>query len=161
VADFPTYTGGVERPFCAWVVGQTDEYANEPEVLALFEKDYPRKNPFEDLIDIRLCDPGDDGYFRSPCDIAPTPGRVNNGNGVCADIGSAKAKKWKTRYPAFESVAIFLTRKPTEEEFKLLLDRANRFHEVPKKHEWDSRPQVLRCRLVREVTRVEYVLGCP
>lgn len=160
VADFPFYAGGVERSFGAWVVGMTDEYADEEAVLKLFRKDYPKKNPFENLVEFRNVDQGDDATGDAPYDLAPTPGRINNGNGLCADEDSHMAKKWgkKNRYPAFESVAIFLARKPTGKELRTLVARALSFHEVPKQHEHDARPKVLRCRLVREVTRIEHAI---
>jgi hypothetical protein len=157
VCDFPGYSGGDGGPLAAWVVGIVDEYASEEEILGLFSLDFPDGNPFESLVENRVCDPGDDGIHMSPYDIAPTPGRVNDGHGKCADEDFAKANEWKTLYPAYESVAIFLCRKPTDEELKLLVKRALRFHEVPTSHTWDERPKVLRYRLVREVTRIEHV----
>lgn len=152
VADFAQYTGGIERPFAAWLIGEADEYANEDDLIELFNKEFPKDSPVNGLIASRICDPGDDGYHRAPMDLAPTPGRVNNGMGKCQN--APKVPK-KTYFPAFESVAIFLDRRPTAKELRFLTERAMRFHLVPTTKKFDERPQVLRCRLVREVTRLE------
>jgi hypothetical protein len=141
VVDTNAYAGNFEREVCAYVAGKVDEYGEHQteQERAAFARDYPNGNPFEDLIESRLVDPGDDGYHRSPCDVAPTPGRRN-----------------RSGSPAFNSVAIFLAREPTAEELATLKARALSFPSLPKQHEWDERPQIRGVRLVREAVRATW-----
>jgi hypothetical protein len=153
VIDTREYAGNFERAMSAWIVGVTDECAREAEILKLFKRDFPKGNPFEKLVEFRLKSPGDDGRFEAPCDLAPTPGRVNH-NGVCLDKDTYRGRPGSLS-PAYESVAIFLSRKPTQKELALLVQRALSFSDLPPKRAGTLRPKVTGCRLVREVTRIE------
>lgn len=154
VIDTHEYAGNFERELCAYVVGRVDEHGEHHarSELEAFRRDYPNNNPFEDLVESRLVDPGDDGYHRSPCEAAPTPGRGNDGSGDCYDATPERPAKW----PAFESVAIFLSREPTAEEVATMKARALAHRDLPKRREWDPRPTVLGFRIVREVTRATW-----
>lgn len=156
VVDFGEYAGGLGRAVTAWVTGQADENCTEAEraLQDLFNQEYPAGTqcPADALYQTRTIESGEQACW----DIAPTPGRVNDGAGRHKDA-SAQPNPDRRTYPAFESVAIFLSRRPTDKEARFLVDRALRFHEAPKHHEWEVCPRVLRCRLVREVTRVEYL----
>jgi hypothetical protein len=150
VIDTTEYAGNFERQVGAFVVGVVDEYGDhiaEP-YLKMFEKDFPKKNPFEDLTDSRVGDPGDDGIMRAPVDLAPTPGYENNGMGKVTKLKPGKTPK----YPAYNSVAIFLSRKPKDKELKLLVERALKFPKLPKQKAWDSKFKILGLRLVEERT---------
>lgn len=132
VVDTTDYAGNFERELAAYVVGRCDldDPPSRVQTLKdLYHVECP-KDPFEDLVTYRVDDHGDDHISRSPMALAPTPG------------------KKKT----YNSVAIFLDRKPKEGELRLLIERSQKFKDVigdrgPKK--------VLSCRLVQERTVVE------
>jgi len=153
VIDTDSYAGNVERSICAYVVGVVDEYgAHQVEAeIEAFRRDYPNQNPFEDLVESRLVDPGDDGYHRAFCDLVPTPGRGNEG-GRHYTVTPEHPAKW----PAFESVAIFLSREPTAEEVATLKARALALQSLPRRKEWDARPRILGFRLMQEIARVSW-----
>jgi len=102
-------------------------------------------SPFVFVIEV----PDNHGCHR-PTTIYPTPGWVNNGSGghfregeeeealkarnlkISVDLGFGS--KWKTgtdeplkKYPAYQSVAIFMNREPTKEEAAILKERAHKF----------------------------------
>lgn len=132
VVDTKDYAGNFERELCAYVCGLADEFAHHvEEYFDSFNKECP-DDPFEDLIDFRINDPGDDGIMIAPMDIVETP----DSNGVC------------------NSVRIFLTQEPTEEQFNLLVERAQKFCSLPKSKNkpHKPRPHLIHCRLVKEIT---------
>jgi len=150
VADFGEYAGNFPDDFAAWVIGRADEGLEDrvEELLKLARQQIPNaEEMMNDLLGCRIDEKR--GYTHHS--IAPTPGRRNNGMGEHADASSG--------YPcaAYESVAIFLDRKPTDEELALLVSRAKTFHEAPRSSRFDHRPKVLRCRLVKEVTTLELI----
>ena len=147
VVDTDSYAGNFERELASYVVGQCDEYGDHRggPYRELYEKECP-KDPFDDLVDQRVCDPGDDGIHRAPMDLAPTPGYSNDGRGKVTKLRPGQ----KLKHGAFNSVAIFLRRKPTESELALLVKRARAFEHLPKQREYDERPKILACRLVEE-----------
>jgi hypothetical protein len=152
VIDTEIFAGNFERELTAYVIGECDEYG-----LHLAQKYidmHSETESFKDLSDLRVVDPGDDGIHRGPCDLAPTPGWGNDGKGDhCKITSPAKAKKYP--YPAYLSVAIFLSRKPTNEELAILAKRAYEFSSLPRITKFDSRPEVTGCRLVSERVVVE------
>lgn len=143
VVDTDAYAGNFERELTAYVIGQADEYAAVDEYLEMFTDECSMD--FEELSDTRISDPGDDGIMRAPNDLAPTPGWSNNGHGKHYKVDSAHPFK----YPAYQSVAIFLSRKPTDEELSELIKRAVSFFQLPTKR-GTTPPKVLGCRLVAE-----------
>lgn len=150
VADFGEYAGNFTAEFAAWVVGRSDEDIDGSvwELLEAFRKAVPNAEEImNDLLSSRIDEKR--GYTHHA--LAPTPGRRNNGMGEHADASSGY------RCAAYESIAIFLDRKPTDEELALLVGRAKTFHESPKHMPRDQRPHVLRCRLVKEVTTLELI----
>ena len=152
VIDTDDYAGNFERELSCYVVGQCDEYGEHRGGVyrEMFAEDFGDKDPFEDLVEHRINDPGDDGIMRAPMDLAPTPGYENDGAGNHRPIAADK----KPKHPAFNSVAIFLTRRPTEDELKILAQRAKAFGRLPKVKEWDVRPKILGFRLVEERTEI-------
>lgn len=153
VVDTEDYAGNFERELTCYVVGRCDAYGEHSGggYREMFAKDFEGKDPFEDLVEDRINDPGDDGIMRAPMDVAPTPGYENDGAGNHRPIAAGAKPKW----PAFNSVAIFLSRKPTGEELSILVRRAQAFGRLPKVKAWDVRPKITGCRLVEE--RVEIV----
>lgn len=159
VIDTDEYAGNFERELCAYVIGKVDwSYVSNPydtaggDYLKMFDKDCGIE--LEDLSDTRISDPGDDGITRAPCDLAPTPGWSNDGHGNEYKV-RPNSKKYSFKHPAYRSVAIFLRRKPSDEELAELVKRALEFPTLPKINEWDSRPAILGCRLVKETVLVE------
>lgn len=132
VVDTDMYAGNFERELGGYVVGQVDDYGDHRAgpYIELYEKECPT-NPFENLVEWRVYDPGDDGIMRVPANISPTPG---------------------TKGGAYNSVSIHLGKKPTSKQLRLLVERAKAFPSLPRLKKWDSRPTILRCRLVLEET---------
>lgn len=147
VVDTDSYAGNFEREMSSYVVGRCDEYGDHRggPYQEMFRKDFG-KDPFDDLVDYRVNDPGDDGIMRAPMDLAPTPGYGNDGHGKHSKLKAGQ----KPKHPAYQSVAIFLRRRPTAKELRVLAERARAFEKIPPIKEWDHRPKVLGCRLVGE-----------
>jgi hypothetical protein len=147
VADFREYAGNFTAPFAAYVIGRSNEGMDGPvwHLQELFQREVPNgEEMMNDLVSSRH---GEYGW--SHYELVPTPGRRNNGMGEHSDrVMGVKAS------PAYESIALFLDRKPTDEELALLVKRAKDFHKQPVSHLADKRSEVLRCRLVKEVTRL-------
>ena len=156
VVDTDSYAGNFERELCAYVIGAADEHGAH--VAGPYLKLFGMWCPVElgSLSDTRIADSGDDGTRQAPCDLAATPGWSSNGKGKAYPV-KPESKKYQYKYPAYNSVALFLRRKPTEEELAELVKRTQEFPTLPKIHPWDSRPQVLGCRLVKEVALVEEI----
>lgn len=133
VVDTSDYAGNFERELSVFLVGRCDMEDDRCVYLEeLYRKELP-KDPFEDLVTFRVDDHGDDHIARSPMALAPTPGK--------------KA--------TYNSVAIFLGRRPKDAELKILVERARRFPEVCKR----GPKKILGCRLVQERTTVESELA--
>jgi len=136
VVDTDSYAGNFERELSSYVVGKCDEHGGHRggAYRAMYEETFWRTDPFENILEYRIVDPGDDGIARAPMDIAPTPGHEK---------------------PTYNSVAIFLSRKPSKKELSILVGRSDAFVMLPKIKMWDVRPKILGFRLVEE--RVEVV----
>ena len=159
VVDTDQYPGNFEVELCAYVTGAYAEGQEHRAKAYVDEFDKIKTHDLEDLTDIRVCDPGDDALWRSPCDLALTPGRSNNGQWKCYYVTAKKP----FRYYAYESVAIFLCHRPTDDVFDLLVRRAFAFSKLRKFSKWDERPKILRCRLVKEtvITTTEQTVSRP
>jgi hypothetical protein len=163
VVDTDSYAGNFERELSSFVVGRCDEYGDHRggAYKEMYEKEVPEKLQviIEDLTEDRINDPGDDGIMRAPMDLAPTPGFENIGDGKILPLKAGK----KPKHPAYNSVAIFLSRKPTEDEFAFLILRTRKFVELPPVTKWEQRPKILVIRLVEErmeiVSRVVLTVG--
>jgi hypothetical protein len=161
VVDTEDYAGNFERELSSYVVGRCDEHGDHRggPYREMFEQEirgrgsrghFEKEDPFEDLVTTRVDDHGDDHIAHAPMALAPTPGYSNDGSGNVKKLKPGQKVKW----PAFNSVAIFLTRKPTKGELKILVQRAKAFASLPKITRWDSRPKILGCRLVEERTEI-------
>jgi hypothetical protein len=137
VVDTDQYAGNFERQLCAYVIGQVDDYARPMDrpYLQLFGEECRLR--LEDLSECRVADPGDDGVTRAPWDLAPSPGLPI----------------------VYNSVAIFLNRRPTDQELQELIKRTLAFAKLPQFEDFDQRPKIVGCRLVAEqvALRVEQV----
>jgi len=155
--DTDSYSGNFERELFSFIFGIPDtpdggtrdlsHYANaakEAGVAKRLRKDYEYE-----LLDVRLNDPGDDGYHRAYVTICPTPGFFNDGNGThYEDTEENRKKVGAKRHPAFQSVAIFLNEMPRNKELDYIRERAQAFQSFPKRHDWDGRPKILGYRIL-------------
>jgi len=159
VVDTDSYAGNFERELSSFVVGRCDEHGDHRGGLykAMYEEDFRihgnsgEEDPFEDLVTTRVDDHGDDAICRAPMALAPTPGYSNDGRGNVTKLKPGA----KPKHAAYNSVAIFLDRKPTDAELGILVERAKRFADLPPIKPWDHRPKILGMRLVEE--RMEIV----
>jgi hypothetical protein len=161
VVDMDSYAGNFERELSSFVVGRCDEHGDHRggPYREMFEKEvrgrgvrghFEREDPFEDLVTTRVDDHGDDAVCRAPMGLAPTPGYSNDGMGNVSKLKPGKEPK----HAAYNSVAIFLSRKPTDAELRTLVERSKRFTALPPIKPWDHRPKLLGCRLVEERTEI-------
>lgn len=143
VVDTDSYAGNFERELGAYLVGRYDEFGGHRAgpYAAVFERDCesnPLLKDFEALSEDRMNDPGDDGKFMSPVDLAPTPGTDK-----------------------YNSVAIFLSRKPTVSELQVLNERARAFERLSYEAwplngvKYPPKFHVIGCRIVGERTVLE------
>ena len=143
VIDTNSYAGNFERELAAYVVGRCDDFGmGIPRVVPYLNQHYLEcPDSFRTLSEDRISDPGDDGICRAPMDFAPTPGKKG----------------------AFNSVALFLTHKPSKLQLAMLVERARRFPSLSwlgspgkdpdmEKFFSFSKIRILGCRLVEERT---------
>ena len=157
VVDTDSYAGNFERELSSFVVGRCDEggdHVGGP-YQEMYKKDFRlmdagTEDPFEDLSETRVDDHGDDAIGRAPMALAPTPGYSNDGHGNISEVGPGEDPK----YAAYNSVAIFLSREPSDGELALLAERAMKFATLPPIKDWDHRPKILGFRLVAERTEI-------
>lgn len=80
VVDTDSYAGNFERELSSFVVGRCDDYGEHRGGIykEMYEEEVPEnlKSVVEDLVELRINDPGDDGIMRAPMDLAPTPAFV-------------------------------------------------------------------------------------
>ena len=152
VVDTDSYAGNFERELSCFVVGRCDEYGDHRggAYKEMYEKDFVGEDPFEDLVEDRVDDHGDDAIGRAPMALAPTPGYSNDGSGKISKVEPGA----KPKLAAYNSVAIFLSRKPTDEELLILVERSKKFSSLSPIKPWDHRPKFLGCRLVEERTEI-------
>lgn len=158
VVDTDSYAGNFERELSSFVVGRCDEHGDHRGGLykAMYEEDFRihgnsgEEDPFEDLVTTRVDDHGDDAICRAPMALAPTPGYSNDGRGNVTKLKPGE----KPKHAAYNSVAIFLDRKPTDQELLVLIERSEKFAGLPPIKRWDHRPKILCCRLVEERTEI-------
>jgi hypothetical protein len=129
IIDTDSYSGNFEREMCAYLTGMVDNSDVGREYTELYEQE-TGKDPYE-VNEHILFMPGE--YGERPCTIMPTPG------------------KW----PDYQSVGIFMSRKPTEEEIKILKERANKF-QLLEDYKKNETPKILGFRLIQmKTTEVE------
>jgi len=176
IADTTQYSGNFEREMCAFVTGQVGDCGVGHDKAVIFEKTVPSKwqKKMEAIVENEA---DEHGCFR-PVKIYPTPGFFNDGMGnhwpdekwgtsevtiAYQEAINDYQQKYKDslphldaktveviKYPAFQSVAIILGRKPSKGEFDFLVKRTKEFFE----EEFKNYPndKLLSCRLVRVET---------
>jgi len=158
--DTDSYAGNFERPMFYYITGMSDRPYEEPtwfEYADLHEEAQAAAVAagidFEDLLEARPHE-HDGMYWDAFVEIAPTPGYLNNGSGLCYKDTPVNSKKRKSLFPAYQSVKIFLSREPTKKELKYMKERALGFCGLPKKCTWDQRPLILGFRVETELTTI-------
>lgn len=121
VIDTNAYSGNFERQMTAFCTGQVGDCEVGYREALRFVAEVPEDTRVEmaRIVDRR---PDEHGCKR-PTSVWPTPGRVNNGRGMCFDAADYEGKA----YPAYESVAIFFNQIPPTELLDLIVLRAEKF----------------------------------
>lgn len=159
--DTDSYSGNFERELFSFIFGIPDTpdggtrdlsyHADAAKAAGVSKR--LRKDFQYELLDVRLNDPGDDGYHRAYVTICPTPGFFNDGKGThYEDTEENRKKVGPKRHPAFQSVAIFLEQLPTDKELTYIRERAQAFSAFPAKHSWETRPKILGYRILTATT---------
>ena len=146
VIDTDRYSGNFERPMAAYCTGQCLKGDHGSEEAALFRKEAPpeMRVAFDRMVRRR---PDSNGHMR-PVAIWPTPGRVNDGRGNHFDAEGFQG----TPHPAYESVAVFLSERPSSEVLAFVSDRARAYASVHRSP-WPEPPIVVKgVRLLVEET---------
>ncbi len=150
IIDTDSYSGNFERSMCAYLTGITDEYDRHEEYVDAYKQEMNVEEPYEHNEHI-LFMLGEHG--ETPCTSWSTPGWFHDGHGThwhqddkdldqeCIDAGN--------KYPSYQSVGIFMDRKPADEEIKILKERANKFQLLDN---CDETIKVLGFRLIQRIT---------
>jgi len=114
-----SYSGNFERELCAYITGQVGDCGVGEDMAERFVEDLGEdlQEEFGEIIGAK----NDEGCSR-PCEIYPTPGRLNDGVG-----NHFNAAEGQTGYPAYESVAIYFDEMPTDEMFDLMKARTDEY----------------------------------
>jgi hypothetical protein len=145
IVDTSEYAGNYERNVVAFMTGQVGECSVGFESSEFFwdESDDGEKLFVERAV---IQKPDEHGTFR-PASIWPTPNRTRF---------TAEGKE----YPAYDSVAVFLSEAPPEEYLNRWHDRAVRFGKNPQEfgcHKFVPAFEVQGSRLVKQVVSYEGV----
>ncbi len=151
IIDTDSYSGNFERAMCGYLTGiQNESTSRTDKYVDLFMQEMNVEEPYEYNEHILFMS-GDFG--ESPVEIFSTPGFFNDGHGGHYKDGTEYSGN---KYPAYQSVGIFMDRKPTDEEIKILKERANKFQLLNDYHETIK---VLGFRLIQRITtEVEIVI---
>ncbi len=116
--------GNFERELCAFVTGMLDGCPNSSaqEEATRFTLEYPGGNPLAGLV---MDDVYQEGGYQGPCSIWPTPGLFNDGLGN--HYPGEPSPDEERRFPAYQSVAIFLRKRPDIDMLELLKNRSRAF----------------------------------
>jgi hypothetical protein len=145
IVDTSEYAGNFERNLVAFMTGQIGECSVGFECLDYFldEADDAEKEFVERAV---VQKPDDHGTFR-PASIWVTPGRMRT---------TADGRE----YPAYDSVAVFLSEAPPEEYLNRWHERALRFGKDPQEYgcnEYVPSFEVQGSRLVKQIVSYEGV----
>ena len=129
IIDIDIYAGGVEREMASYITAEEEEYQGQPwadlgaGTISPALRDY-----FEAHLDYSNMDEANYSTFAH---TIPNPNWVNNGHGKHAKIGSSSAKRYKHHYPAYMSIGICISVKPTAALFEEIKKRAVAFISLP------------------------------
>lgn len=149
VIDTEQYAGNFERQLCAYITGHVGECGIGEEFADIFEEENQKDTI--DLFSNIISETDDNGCFR-PCAIYPTLGWFNDGQGNHFKDGDKKKSKYK--YPAYLSVIIFFSSRPTNEQIKLMKERAYKFIKLKSEKSWNdfSKVKITGFRLIERKT---------
>jgi hypothetical protein len=156
VVHTDSYSGNFEREMCAFLTGQIGDCGVGDDMANLFEEELGEdlKEAFAEIIK-QVADEDHGDCFR-PCVIWPTPGRGNDGMGQHFDLTPEYATK--RYYPAYESVAIFFKKQPSQEMIELMKSRAQLYAKEEynrKSYHADREPLNIKgFQLLKKVTKV-------
>lgn len=119
VVDTEQYSGNFEREMCAYLTGQVGECGVGQEFVEKYSNDIENLDWWNKNIHQ---EPDEHGCYR-PVEIYQTEGWLNNGMGQFFKITDTNTKG----YPAYLSVAVFMTEKPNEEVINEFIKRAKHF----------------------------------
>lgn len=143
IIDTDSYSGNFERELVAYCTGLVGDCGVGEEEAAEVPEDIIEM--FSECIEFASDD--DDSCLR-PASIEPTPGFYNDGNGnhykIHPDI------KYEKVYPAYQSVGIKFSIKPTDDMINFIINRTKEFANRPNRWTNDSNFKVLGYRLVDE-----------
>lgn len=125
VVHTKNYSGNFERELCGFLTGMVGECEVGDDQAELFKEDVAPElvEKFSDMVTDM---PDEDNGCMRPCVIWPTPGRYNNGYGGHFDDS---VETTDTKWPAYESVAIFFSKQPTQDMIDLMKQRAAEYDE--------------------------------
>lgn len=131
IVDTEQYSGNFERAMCAYITGQLGECGagNEYRILYNVDTNNKKRHWFDEVIDSFR----DEHGCSRPVTAWETPGWYNRGNGEY--FRNEVDNDGKHKFPAYLSVAIFLTKKPSDMMLDFMKERALKFPEVYLKEE--------------------------
>ena len=145
--DTNQYAGNFKREctaFCTGVLGECEVGRSQ---AADFVEDEGHTD-FISALQKKILQVEDEGCAR-PCRIFPTPGWINNGLGVFRRGNLTDEVQW---YEQYNSVGIYFSEQPTQEEIDFILKRAKEFFEI--KPMFGPKANLEGARLLRHTTQV-------
>jgi hypothetical protein len=168
IVDTEDYSGNFERELIAYMTGEVGECGVGTEMAELAEKesnaviDENGDSLYEHCFDLPyVINFSDEHGCLRPATIFATPGWINNGNGSHFKIDSEEALKCVRKYPAYQSVAVAFESELSEENIKLLFERAKYFCENYNKltgHSWSKNITFTGIRLIHQEVKIEQTL---
>ncbi len=146
VIDTDRYSGNFEREMCAFVTGQIGECGVGEEMANAYESAVEDGPDMDNLVAQEM----DEHGCARPATIWPTPGWWNDGVG--AHFRDGEGPECKEKYPAYQSVGIWLERKPSKEEMEFIKTRARSFLTLEKEDRQDRPTTISGFRLVVQTT---------
>lgn len=134
IIDTNEYAGNFERELVAYITGAVGECGVGDDYAEMFQEDVDPAMQTQFSNTIAQVDFEDDGCLR-PAMIWETPGRLNNGVGVCYDDTPQNRLDNGGCWPAYESVAAAFDERPTPAMIELMKQRAQQFMDI---HQWDQ-----------------------
>lgn len=119
IIDTDQYSGNFEREMCAYLTGQYGE-CGVGDDISESERDNIKNI---DWWDENIIERYDEHGCSRPVEIYPTPGLTNNGMGQNSVVTESNPYK----YPAYQSVGIFVQELPSQEIIEELKERVLNF----------------------------------
>ncbi len=170
IIDTEQYAGNFERELCAYCTGHVGECEVGDDEADIFEKEEPGCKLFQNV----TLEPDENGCHR-PVKLYVTPGWWNDGLGSeypDSEWGKAHTKeKYKKsaresklkktsigHFPAYLSIAILFSDRPSQEEIDMIVKRALKFGKYWKtKKTWGTDVTITGLRVLREHTVVDEI----